>query len=161
MLRLGLLVLGLLASGGATAGEGEAPPVRTLVQGAMSRVKTPGKAVARTPEEALKLWKQHTGGQAPSEKSPLQRVDWSKEMVLAVFMGTRPTGGFGIRIRDAREEKGKLVVTYGERLPGREDIVTQALTSPFHIVAVKRSSLPVEWKQTREAPPGASGRPSR
>jgi hypothetical protein len=86
------------------------------------------------------------GGPKDGRPMPPPDVDFKKEMVLAVFMGERYTGGYAVEIKDAVEDKGKLVVTVVERSPGPADIVTQAITNPFHVAVVKRSTLPVQWK---------------
>lgn len=131
------LTLALTASGyAADAG------VRTLARGSQSGVKKAEHVVAKTPEEWAALWKRHAG-EASAEEAP--KVDWSKEMVLGAFMGTRNTGGYAIQITGAKEEAGKLVVQVEAKTPKPGSFVTQTITSPFHLVAVPKSSLPVTW----------------
>ena len=114
---------------------------RVLAEGSRSGITKPARRLARTETEWRALWKAHYPGgtNAPS-------VDWSREMVAAVFLGERPTGGYRIAVREAREVAGKLRVTVVERKPPPDAMVTQAFTTPFQVVAVKRSRLPVEWK---------------
>jgi hypothetical protein len=61
-------------------------------------------------------------------------------------MGQKPTSGYGIRIRQAAVEKGKLVVRVTERRPPPDAITAQVITAPFHVVAVKKTDLPVTWE---------------
>ena len=56
----------------------------------MSGIDTPQQTVARTAAEFEALWKKHAPGQT------VPTVDFTKQMVLAVFLGTRPTGGFSV-----------------------------------------------------------------
>jgi hypothetical protein len=74
-------------------------------------------------------------------------VDFSKEIVAAVFLGTRPTGGFSVEIVGTRVEGDALVVEYAEQRPGRADIVSQVLTSPFHIVRLPTHKGPVRFQR--------------
>ena len=67
-------------------------------------------------------------------------VDFTREVVVAVFMGTRPTAGFTIEITRVRVEGPALVVTYKETRPAPDGVTAQVLTSPFHIVAVPRGT---------------------
>jgi hypothetical protein len=52
--------------------------------------------------------------------------------VLAVFLGTRSTGGYSVEI--ARAESGEIRVA--EKRPPKDAMVTQVITSPFKLVAV-------------------------
>jgi PrcB C-terminal len=72
-------------------------------------------------------------------------------MVVAVFLGIRPTGGYGVEITAARREGGTLVVEYVERRPRPDALLTQALTAPFHIVALPRHDGAVTFRHV--APP--------
>ena len=67
-----------------------------------------------------------------------------REQAVAVFLGERRTGGYTVRIENAAAQEGRLVVTYQESPPPPGTMVTQALTSPWALVVVPRSDLPVE-----------------
>jgi hypothetical protein len=135
-------VLSVLLAGGVLAA---GSPPRTIARGAHSQVQKTERAVARTQDEWAALWKRHAGVSPQAAEVP--KVDWSKETVLAVFMGERSTGGYAVQIVGARELEGKLVAEVEYVLPKPGGFVTQAFTSPFHIAAVGKSALPVAWKQ--------------
>ena len=116
------------------------PRIVTVAQGSRSGIEQSREAIARTPEEWKTLWKAHGGAES------LPAVDFSREMVAAVFPGTRPTGGYRVEITAARREGQSLVVEYMERRPGADAIVSQALTSPFHIVRLPRHDGPVIFR---------------
>lgn len=77
----------------------------------------------------------------PEDLSP--PVDLSKEMIIGVFQGQKPTGGFSTEITKISEDKNKIKVYYTETSPDSNDIVTQATTTPCHLVKTKRSSKEV------------------
>jgi hypothetical protein len=104
------------------------PEMTTIARGPMSAITDARQVVVRSSAEWEALWKEHGVTQ------PLPVVNFSKEIVAAVFLGSRPTGGFNVEILSTRLEGDALIVEYGERRPGRGDIVSQVLTSPFHIV---------------------------
>jgi hypothetical protein len=108
------------------------PALTTIARGPASAVDEAREATALTEVDWEALWTAHAG------RAPLPEVDFSTEMVVAVFLGTRPTGGFGVEIIGAHTENGALVVEYVERRPGRGGFVAQVLTTPFHIVKVPR-----------------------
>ena len=88
-----------------------ATTVRTIDKGGQSNIDAAKQAVARTPQEFAALWQPHNYDKPPPQ------VDFAKEMVVAVFMGSRPTAGFAVEILSAAERGGQLVVTYRERMP--------------------------------------------
>ena len=116
------------------------PEIATVAQGSRSAIEEPREALVRTAAEWRSLWKAH----GSSESAPA--VDFSKEMVAAIFLGTRPTGGYRVEITAARREGQSLVVDYIERRPGADAIVSQALTSPFHIVRLRKHDGPVTFR---------------
>jgi hypothetical protein len=129
------------------ADKAEASKIRTLRKGATCNVRTPRRVAVTDQNAYVTLWNGIFGaGPKDGRTTPPTQVDFKKEMVLAAFMGEQNTGGYAVEIKDAVEEKGKLVVTVLERSPGPDSIVTQAFTTPFYLAAVKRSALPVQWK---------------
>ena len=120
------------------AGQGA---MRTIDKGAQSNVDDRLTATARTEPEWTALWKKH------NFDKPVPSVDFSKEMVVAVFMGSRPTAGFAVEITSVAERNGKLVVAYKEAAPAPGAISAQVLTAPYHIVAVPKSSAPVAFEK--------------
>ena len=109
-------------------------PMRAIDKGVMSNMDDARQASARSVQEWSQLWTQHAG------ERTRPAVDFSKEVVVAVFLGTRPTSAFGIEIVRVREEGPALVVTYRETRPAPDGVAAQVLTSPYHIVAVPRGS---------------------
>jgi hypothetical protein len=109
-------------------------PMRSIDKGVMSNMDDGRQASALSVEEWAKLWAQHAGERTrPS-------VDFTREVVAAVFLGTRPTAGFSIEIVRVRQEPLALVVEYRETRPAPDSVAAQVLTSPYHIVAVPRGS---------------------
>ena len=119
------------------------PPVATVAQGAYSGISDASEVVVRSQVEWDALWKAHAG------LKPVPAVDFSREFIAAVFLGTRPSGGFGVEILGTRREAAAAVIEYRERAPAASDIVTQALTSPFHIVKVRRFDGPIRFRKIK------------
>jgi hypothetical protein len=117
-------------------------PLRTVLRSEAEWKKLSAKAFAVKPAPAP------AGGEGTAPKSPVAGVDWSREMVVAIFLGIKPTSGYRVAITDARPVEGKLVVSYSERAPAKGDITLQVLTAPYALAVVPKSTLPVEWKRT-------------
>jgi hypothetical protein len=128
---------------------GEQPPaaqpgkvaVRVIDKGTQSNVDTARQAVARTEAEWQALWKSHEFDR------PAPRVDFAKEMVVAVFAGSRPTAGFGVEIVGAEVRDGALVVSYRETKPAGDAITAQVLTSPYAFAAVEKRAGDVKFQK--------------
>jgi len=136
----GWLLLGMTALATAAAA---APAMRSLGKGPHSGVTQPGQRVIRTAEAWQKLWDEHTANVQP--KPPLPAVDFNKEMVLAVFMGQRPTLGYATDVTAVTREKKGLRVTVRESSPPPGALTGQLVTSPYAFVAVPRSDGPVKF----------------
>ena len=82
--------------------------------------------------------------------APLPAVDFDKEMVAAVFLGEKPTGGYGVEISSAEVADRSLTVFVRETSPKPGAMVTQAINQPFHIVRIEAAG--VETVSFRRAP---------
>jgi len=114
----------------------EAPNTRTIAKGDQSNVDDAKQVLVRTDAEWTKLWQQH----APSQPRPV--VDFSREMVVGVFMGSRPNAGFSTAIVSATAAPGgALIVRYTETLPAAGSVSAQVLTFPYHLAAIPKSAI--------------------
>jgi hypothetical protein len=95
--------------------------------------RTPTELVARSEAEWQRL------AASFGLRPPLPPIDFSRHMVVAVGLGQRPTGGYAVTILGAAERAGVLHVRYQERRPGPGELVTQALTTPYHARVLPRS----------------------
>ena len=119
-------------------------PPRTLSKGPASRVDTPRQVTVRTAAEWTALWAAHApGGQPPA-------VDFPREMVVGVFLGTRPTGGYSVEVLRAVAVGNGLRVEYVETPPARDAMTAQVLTAPYHLVAIPRSDGEVQFQKAEK-----------
>jgi hypothetical protein len=122
-----LLLAGLVAL--QAAGQPAIPG--TLAQGTDSAIEEPREAVARTLDEWRELWSAHSA-------QPIPDVDFSRFVVVGVFLGFRPTAGFAVTITSATVKEGTAIVRVDERRPRSDDLVAQVVTTPFHLVTMPR-----------------------
>lgn len=106
--------------------------IRSIDKGLDSQMDAARQATVRTAAEWEALWRLHGG------ERTRPAVDFGKEMVVAVFMGSRPTAGFSVEIVGTRVDGPALVVQYRETRPAPDAFVAQVLTMPYHIAAVPR-----------------------
>jgi len=115
--------------------------MKTVDKGPISGIDTPRQVTVRSAADFATLWKSH----AADRKMP--DVDFTTNMVVGIFLGGRPTAGFGVEIVSAQPEAGALVVKYKETRPSRDAISAQVITTPFHLVAVPKFEGTVRFKK--------------
>jgi len=131
------------------AGQPRPLSVRVLDGGSRSGVATLQESVVRGPEEWQRLWQAHEAGAVPQR--PLPAVDFPRELAIAIFAGQRPTGGFAVTVEQVTESASGIEVFYRVTSPPPSAIVSQALTSPFQIIAVPSRPVPVRFRRLPEA----------
>lgn len=78
----------------------------------------------------------------------LPAVDFETESAVFLLAGERNTGGYSIQPLSATVEGDMLVVEATVRGPGARAIVTQVITSPYAVIAVKaRGVTMVRWDE--------------
>jgi hypothetical protein len=131
----------VLALASATMPAAMQPAFTTVADGQASGIEEPKEIVVKTEAEWKVLWQQHSAGQ----KMPA--VDFGKSTVAAIFLGTRNTGGHRVLVTAVTREGADVIVTWNEEQPGAGLMVTQALTSPFHIVRFDKTTGVVKFKK--------------
>lgn len=107
--------------------------ITTIARGDGSGIIRPGRTIVRDPVEWQALWAAHAGPAAPAPD-----VDFTHDMVAAVFAGERPSAGYGIEIAGTREEGSAMAVVVRETPPPRGAVTAQLIVSPFHIARMPR-----------------------
>jgi protease stability complex PrcB-like protein len=126
-MRISMLVLVLAALLQSTP-----PPLRTVGKGPMSAIVMARQVTVRSAADWAALWKSN------GAKEPVPVVDFSREMVVGVFLGSRPTAGYGVEIIRAVGNSGALLVEYVETAPSRDTVTAQILTAPYHLAAIPK-----------------------
>ena len=107
---------------------------RTIEKGDQSNIEDARQMVVRTDAEWARLWQQH------SFDRPKPAIDFAKETVVAVFMGSRPNAGFSTAVVSATEGGGALVIRYTETQPAKGALTAQVITFPYDIVAIPKAT---------------------
>lgn len=120
----------------------ERPPtqMRTLSLVTNSRILEPRRVIARDSESFKQLWLEHTG-----QADQIPDVDFEQEMVLGVFLGEQPTGGYLIQIEKIETVNQRLQVYLTLQEPNPENMVIQMLTAPAHLVLLPVTDLPIDF----------------
>ena len=96
--------------------------------------------VIREDAELQKLWKKSFAG------LPEPVIDFNKEMLIAVFLGEQDTEPKDVTIKEMILEDNKIKIKIGITAILDTDTSGKKL-SPYHIKAVKKSALAIEFKE--------------
>lgn len=100
-----------------------------------------GTEIIRDSESWKNLWSRLGQPNPPA-------ADFSKVMGVAVFMGSKPTGGYSARVEKVEKKKKQLLIYVRETAPNG-GFVIQAFTSPYCVKLIERSELPVVFKKIK------------
>lgn len=72
-------------------------------------------------------------------------VDFTKNDVVAVFMGTKNTGGYAINFDKVIKRTDAVTCAVFESSPGKNCSVTEALTQPYEIVKIPKMNKKIKF----------------
>ena len=102
-------------------------------KGAFCPVTEPSHRLVETPAQWEKLWKE-IGRPAPA-------ADLSRHYAVAVFLGRRNTGGYGVAFEEPVAKSSASVVGY--RIKEPEGFSMQVITAPYAVRLYPKSDKPV------------------
>ena len=119
-------------------------PFTTIESGSNSGVNVRQGVTIKDQAEWLALWRKHTSDLQPPP--PMPAVDFSNEMVIAVFSGERKSGGYSIQVDNIRLAGNRLIAMVSESNPAPDSINMMMITQPYHMVRLSKSTLPVVFQ---------------
>lgn len=122
------------------------PPAPRAWHGNDTEVKHSGQIVIRNERQWISFWSEHH----PHEVSP--DVDFTRDMVIGVFLGERPADAFAVEMVNIREESGTLWVDYVERNPPPGTFAVGVSVYPYQIKVIPKTNAKVKFKPVRPGP---------
>jgi hypothetical protein len=112
----------------------EAVASRILLSGEQSNVLAETRSVVTSRDALLAL----VGRLGSGQPGILPSVDFSREFVVGIFLGRRPSSGYAVTVPQAAvTEAGQIVLSEQRMAPGPGCVLAGALTAPFVLVAVE------------------------
>lgn len=110
--------------------------IEVLKQGDSGGRETAGNVVITTREELVKLYSERNWDDVPI-------IDFTKNNVVALFMGQKSSGGYRIGIEKLEINGNTAIVTVSKKSP--EGMATTVMTQPYYIAAITKTDK-VEFK---------------
>jgi hypothetical protein len=123
---------------------GNGMEIEEIGRGSFSQIQAERMEVIRDASDFRSVWRQAgRRGEAPE-------IDFDREMVAAVFMGERRTGGYSIAVEKVEQIGSGVLLHVLLREPGPDCMTTQALTQPWQIVRLPRVEGEVDFHIRQE-----------
>ncbi len=74
-----------------------------------------------------------------------QSYSYDDQLYILVTYGMKPTGGYAVEISDVEITDDRVIVRATFRVPGEDEMVTEALTYPYDLTVIENPGLPVEF----------------
>jgi hypothetical protein len=103
----------------------------------------PSFLIINSDEEVQKLF-------TPCQTKDNGLPDFNQKRILGLFSGSKPTGGYTIKIQSVVEDNCQIIVEYFEKEPKKDDMVTTAITYPADYVLLPKSNKPIFFKKVKE-----------
>lgn len=122
--------------------ENRPPAITDRISGSNSSINEPGMVVFNSPEEARERLGADFIWDTPAARE--LDIDWEQEMAVAVFLGSRNSGGHSVEIQGIDVDGDLATLKAIEHAPGAGCAATMAITSPFALAALERHQLDME-----------------
>lgn len=159
LVSLGLLIALLPSPGCLSSSPPRKIAWRTLSRGLTSGIEDARRVVIRDEATYLRLWAEHAADANRVALPPA--VDFDREMVIFVSMGSRPTGGFIIEIVDVELRRRKLRVLVSEQDPAPGTMQIQRTTQPYQLIALPTMRANVTFRTVQQSRPNNDRRKAR
>ncbi len=119
-------------------GTGDNPNVafKIIAQGQYSNISLANQLVIKNKKNWLRLLKINADSTILDSKHAKNlAIDFDDKVVIAVFAGQQPSGGYSISISNIKRVDDNLLVTLHFKEPGNNSNVSLALTQPYIMVS--------------------------
>ena len=110
---------------------------------------TPAALVTISQEKMEQYFKKHDNT-CPNSSNPT--IDFTKNFLVGIFSGLKPTSGYTIKITSIIENKCQLVINYYEKAPLPGETISSAATYPSDFILIPKTSKPIVFNKTTESP---------
>jgi len=115
-----------------------------ISEGALSNISVQRFDIIRDSVALVALWTIQNLGFAGVAEIPV--IDFNQDMILALFLGSRISGGFTIKVESIEELSTQMIINILESVPGTGCPVTLGFTQPFQIVKIPKTDKTIVFQ---------------
>ena len=116
-------------------------PLRILAAGDQSAVRVPVAGAITSQVVLEEVWFAMHANQLNRPEVP--EVDFGSETVIILILGERPSAGYSVRAAEVTLRDNDVEVRIAVSSPGPDVMTASVLTSPFQLLAIGITDLPV------------------
>ena len=109
-------------------------PFNIISQGAFSNISLPNQLVIKNNKDWQRVLRIH--GNSPDSKKI--SIDFDDKIVIAVFAGQQPSGGYTVGVSNIKRINNNLLVTVTFNEPRKNQSISLALTQPYIMFSTKK-----------------------
>ncbi|MFD1601874.1 protease complex subunit PrcB family protein [Flavobacterium artemisiae] len=79
-------------------------------------------------------------------------IDFSKNYLVAIFAGAKPTSGYDIKITSIVENQCEMIINFYEKNPVAGETLTQNPTYPADYILIPKTNKSIVFNKTNESP---------
>ena len=121
---------------------------KIIAQGQYSNISLARELIVKNKKDWRRLWEIHSGNQ----KQQRPHVNFDDNMVIAIFSGQQPSGGYAVGVSKLKRLDDNLTVSVTFKEPQQGKSVSLALTQPYIFI----STAKVDGKVTFVADPSST-----
>lgn len=107
----------------------------------IKEIPTKPTAIAIRSQEKMDSFFTKNPNPCPTPINP--NIDFTKNNLIGIFAGPKPSGGYEIKITSIVENSCEVIVQYYEKEPLPNEVVTSEVTNPYDLVLIPKTDKPV------------------
>ena len=117
-------------------------PITVLFAGNQCTQDSPGIKQLSNKTQVDAFLRQNTHLLSNAPKESLTPIDFSKDVIVAIWMGAKPTAGYGLYLEraSAEVEQDTAVVQVNFKAPDANAMVAQVITRPCLLIKIPKGS---------------------
>lgn len=148
---LGLTLAGLLSSCTTQPDTAIADPAiniayENITRGNYSNISRARQLIIMDKHDWLSFWRIHSGNQ----KLRRPRINFDRDMVIAVFAGQQPSDGYGLEVESVSKKDEIITVEFSFHVPPDNAAVSLTPTQPYIIIKIPRHDGQIKFNYRRD-----------
>jgi hypothetical protein len=134
----------------AVAGIGASVDIRDIKTGVVSASNVVNKRYEVVKSQAVfeMLYQMVYLSSVPSSGEQAPMIDFETRNVAAILLGTKPTGGYSVKVTKIVESGGYITINIETTIPGSHCSAIDAITQPFSFISYPKSNKEVLFNES-------------
>lgn len=115
-----------------------------ILSGSHSNILDKKNIIIKSQEDLESIYSTINSTRSPNHKIP--EIDFTKNYVLGLFMGSKTSGGFDVMVSSVVKNEKDITIYYVNISPS--GMVTNVITHPFYLASIPKTDKPIKFVST-------------